>query len=312
MANPIPRDPPVTSAVLPFKDMVVRIPRVTSAAIIGAGELGGAVARALAMREAVDRIVIVDAAGSASAGVALDIQQSLAISGSHGRLIGTTDVARAVGCDVCVIADRFGITSQAHEDEDARTAAVLALTTPAPAIFAGTWPSSLLMAIAGLPASDRGRVLGSSPEAFASAVRSIVALEAHCAPGEVALTVVGAPPDGFVVPWSGASIGGSAAEQVFSPVQIARLEVRIAALWPPGSYALGTAAACVAEGVLGSARRSFNVLALLDGEFGIRNRVGALPALLSPRGIAARRPPALSAREQMRLESALERQAVGR
>jgi malate/lactate dehydrogenase len=149
------------------------------------------------------------------------------------------------------------------------------------------------------------RLVGSSPEALASAVRAIVAMEARCSPGEVGLAILGAPPDGFVLAWSEASIGGYALEAVLTQVQMARIEARTRRLWPPQPYALGMAAAMVAEAIVGSARRAFNVLALLEGEFGVRNRVGTLPVLLSTTGIVHRRVPSLSTRERVRLETVL-------
>lgn len=286
-----------------------RIPRVTSAAIIGAGNLGGAVARALAMREAVDRILLIDRSGAVAAGKALDIQQAGAIAGFHTRLAGYTDVARAVGCDVCIVADPFDVTA-AQSGEDARSiAALLGLNSPAPVVFAGASHEHVLRAAAGTDES-RARLIGSSPEGLASAVRAIVALEARCAPGEVMLTVLGVPPDGFVIPWSEASIGGAALQQVLSPVQLARVERRVARLWPPDAQTLGEAAAIVAAGIIRSARRAFCVLTMLDGEFGFRRQLGTLPVFLSTSGIVHRRVPTLSARERTRLETVLERQGV--
>ena len=96
--------------------------------------------------------------------------------------------------------------------------------------------------------------------------------------------MLGAPPRGFVVPWSEASIAGHALERVLTQVQLSRIEGRVAHLWPPGPYALGLAAARVAEAVLSSSRRTFSVLTLLGGEFGARGRVGVLPAILSQSG----------------------------
>jgi malate/lactate dehydrogenase len=151
----------------------------------------------------------------------------------------------------------------------------------------------------------RARLIGSSPEALVSAVAAIVAMEARCAPDEVSLTVLGTPPAGFVVLWSEASIGGYAIDRVLSQVQMTRLEARAARLWPPGPYALGAAAARVTEAILHSSRRSFSVLTELGGEFGVRNRVGALPALLASSGIVHTRAPALSTRERVLLETAL-------
>jgi malate/lactate dehydrogenase len=108
-----------------------------------------------------------------------------------------------------------------------------------------------------------------------------------------------------VVPWSEVAVGGFALERVLSPVQLTRLQARTAHLWPPGPYALGLAAAVAAEAMIRSSRRALNVLTVLDGELGVRNRVGALPALLDERGVAEVRVPSLSARERVQLDSAL-------
>jgi malate/lactate dehydrogenase len=117
--------------------------------------------------------------------------------------------------------------------------------------------------------------------------------------------VLGAPPSGFVVPWSEASIGGYALERVLTQVQIRSVEARVARLWPPGPQALGTAAARVAEAIVTSSRRASGVLTVLGGEFGVRNRVGVLPCLLGPDGIAEVRMPILNARERVQLETVL-------
>jgi malate/lactate dehydrogenase len=175
----------------------------------------------------------------------------------------------------------------------------------APVVFAGTQQSELILRAARERGLRRERLIGSAPEALASAVRAMVALEAGCSPDEVLLSVLGAPPAGFVVPWSEASVGGYALDRVLTQVQLARLEARTAKLWPPGPITLGLAAARVAEALVRSARRSFSALTLLGGEFGVRNRVGAIPVLLAGRGIAGVRVPALNTRERVRLETAL-------
>ena len=73
--------------------------------IIGAGELGGAVAHALARGERAGRVVLIDAAGNIATGKALDIQQSGAVEGFHTRVDGTNDLTRVAGAAVVVIAD---------------------------------------------------------------------------------------------------------------------------------------------------------------------------------------------------------------
>jgi malate/lactate dehydrogenase len=133
----------------------------------------------------------------------------------------------------------------------------------------------------------------------------MVAMEAQCSPTEIGLTVLGAPPRGLVIPWSEASIGGHALDRVLTQVQLSRIEARVAHLWPPGPHALGLAAARVAEALVISSRRTFSVLTVLGGEFGVRGRTGVLPALLSIQGIAATRVPALTTRERVQVENAL-------
>jgi len=88
-------------------------------------------------------------------------------------------------------------------------------------------------------------------------------------------------------------------------VQLRRIEARAARLWPPGPYALGAGAARVVEAVLDAARRSYSVLTVLDGEFGVRDRVAAVPALLASHGVARIRTPLLNTREQVQLDTAL-------
>lgn len=193
---------------------------MTTVAIVGAGDIGGATAQALASRDHVSRVWLVDAVADAAAGKALDIQQAGAVGGFHTRLDGTGDESRLVGCTVCVVADRFG--ERAGEWQGEEGLAMFTRITPclgdAPVVFAGVSQVELLSRAADEARIRRERLIGSSPEALASAVTAIVAMEAGCSPSEVMLTVLGTPPAGFVVPWSDASIGGYALQRVLSQV----------------------------------------------------------------------------------------------
>ena len=82
-----------------------RIVRVT-VVILGAGDIGGALARQLAALDLVSRIVIVDDLANVAAGKALDVAQSGPVDGYHTALSGTSDVAAVVGAVAMVIADR--------------------------------------------------------------------------------------------------------------------------------------------------------------------------------------------------------------
>lgn len=274
--------------------------------IVGAGELGGSVAHALARGEHVRRVVLIDEGGSMAAGKALDIQQAGAIDGFATRVEGTADLTRVTGCAVCVVADS-GTPAREWQGE-----AALAMLTrlrdfvgEAPTVLAGAEQADLMTTAVTEAGFRRERLLGSSPEAFVAAIKAIVALEAACSPSEVALAVLGRPPSGFVVPWGEASIAGHSLEQVLAQVQMRRVEARVARLWPPGPQALGAAAARVVEAIATSSLRAQNVLTVLDGEFGVRGRTGVLPCRLGPTGIVEVRLPSLNGRERVHLETAL-------
>ena len=68
----------------------------------GAGNVGATVARAIAVKELAD-VVIVDIAAEKAAGIALDIYEACPIDGSDTRLVGTSDYAASAGSDVVVI-----------------------------------------------------------------------------------------------------------------------------------------------------------------------------------------------------------------
>jgi malate dehydrogenase len=276
---------------------------MSTVAVIGAGELGGAVAQSLAARECAARVVLIDAASNVAAGKALDIQQAGAVDGFGTTLDATDDLTRVTGADVCVVADRAGASEWDGEDGLAMIARLAPYLSGAPIVFAGARQAALMLAAsreAGVPGRQ---MIGSAPQAFASVVRAIVALEAQCSANEVMVAVLGLPP--FVVPWSEASAGGYSLDRVLSPAQIARIDARAPRLWPPGPYTLGGAAAHAAESILFSGRERLSALTVLNGEFGARNRIGALPVLLNRQGIADARVPPLNTRERVLIETSL-------
>src|SRR5262245_66527191 len=77
-------------------------------AIIGAGVLGGELARVLARRDVAAVIRLVDDKGQIAAGKALDLMQSAPVERFAARISGSTDLMTAAAADVVVIADRPG------------------------------------------------------------------------------------------------------------------------------------------------------------------------------------------------------------
>ena len=87
---------------------------------------------------------------------------------------------------------------------------------------------------------SRRRVIGSAPESLAATARALVAIEARAASNQVALMVIGRPPDKIGDSLE-RSVGGGTqrSRSLLSPPQLNQVERRLRGLWPPGPNALG-------------------------------------------------------------------------
>lgn len=272
--------------------------------ILGAGELGGALARQIAAGDFAARVMLVDDSGKVAEGKALDIRQAAPVDGYSTDVLGTTDEAAVIGADAIVIADRFA--SGAEWQDEAGTALMRRVTHLNPTsliLCAGARQLDMVERGVREGGIDGWRVLGSAPEALRSAVISMAALEAGCAPGEVSLTVVGRPPAQVIVPWEDASIGGRRVSEVLPPPAITRLDMRLSRLWPPGPLTLAGAAARVLRAAATRSRQSFSAFVAAGIDRG--TRAGMLPVTLQGHRIAAVVTPTLNARDRVRLETAL-------
>ncbi len=78
------------------------------------------------------------------------------------------------------------------------------------------------------------------------------------------------------------------------------------ALWPPGPYALASAAALAIDVMAGRSRRRVCAFVAPDTASGVRERTAALPVRLSATGIAEVMVPSLSVVERIALENAMQ------
>lgn len=276
-------------------------------AIIGAGELGGALAYTVARRERVDQVRLIDEAAGIAAGKALDIQQAGPIDRFDTRVTADTDIRAAAGASVVVVADQAGPPAAEWSGEPG-LAVVRRLAQQDPqsvVVCAGATQRLLVERGVNELRIPRERLCGSAPEALVSAMRAIVALETGGSPAEVSLSALGIPPDRVVIVWSEASIGGYSAERVLDPPRLARIARRLPVLWPPGPYTLASAASRVCEAVALGSRRSFCCFVVLDGELGARRVASAFPVRLGPQGVEGMGAPSLSVRERVLFENSM-------
>jgi len=280
---------------------------VSTVVVLGAGEIGGALARQLAATDLVSRIVLVDDLATIAAGKALDVAQSGPVDRYHTALSGTSDLSTVVGAAVVVIADRAGQPGGEWQDEAglALVKRVAGLNQLAPIVCTGAAQSGLIERGVNEAGIARTRLFGSGAEALRSAVVAITALEAGAAPSDISLAVLGRPPQQIIVPWDEGAIGGRSIAKVLSAAQLARLDARVARLWPPGPYALATAAARLVRSAITSSPRLHMATIAVTRDEGTPGRSAIMPVTLRPSGIAEVVAPVLSSRDRVRYETSL-------
>jgi malate dehydrogenase len=234
-------------------------------------------------------------------GKALDIRQSSPIESFSTRLSASADLSSASGADVVVLADSVaGAAEHAGEAALAMLRKLLASGISAPIVCAGAGQRELIGLATGELRMPAARIVGSAPLALESALRALAAVAIDGSAVEISLRVLGIPPSSAVVAWEAASASGQPLAAELPPHQIAALAARIPSLWPPGPYALGSAAARVVDAMASGSRRRYSCFVSLG-----RGRVAAMPIELGPDGVRRVLEPALTRQERTRLENAL-------
>lgn len=274
-------------------------------AIIGAGELGGALAHALARKNVVRTIRLIDEKGRIAEGKALDIAQAAPVEGFAASLSGCTDIMTAAGAAVIVVADRAGGAEWQGEDGLALLGRLTRLAPASVIVCAGAMQREIVERGVRELHIPRAGILGSAPEALAAGARALVALELDASPSDLALSVLGVPPGHIVISWEDATLCGIALAHMCDEPARRRLRARIAALWPPGPFSLGAAAAKVIETLCGRSRRLACCFVAPDDSAGIRTRAAALPVRLGPGGVVETVLPSLTGAERVALDNAM-------
>lgn len=275
-------------------------------AILGSGALGGAVAHALALRERVDEVRLIDTQASIARGKALDILQSSPIDGFSTRVTSAESIESAAGAAVIVFADNAADnTEYAGEAGLVAMRRIAAIDAHAPIVCAGATQRPLIGRAVTELRLQTNRIVGSAPFALESALRALAGLALDGTGAEVALRVVGVPPRAAVVGWEEGSVGGQPLSAHLPAHTIAGLSARIPGLWPPGPFALGAAGARVVEALAAGSRRTYSCFVAIDAG-PVRVAVASMPLQFQQGSVKRVLEPALTRLERTRLENALE------
>jgi malate dehydrogenase len=278
-------------------------------AIVGSGALGGAVAHALAVRDRVGEVRLIDGAGnpagSVARGKALDILQSSPVDNFSTRVTSADTIEAAVGAEVVVIADPSSGSSEHTGDAGLGIIRQLERAgNSAPMVCAGATQRDLIHKSVSELHVPRARILGSAPFALESALRALAGIVIDGSGVEVSLRVVGTPPHGAVVAWEEATAFGQPLSSQMPAHAIAGLSARIPSLWPPGPYALAAAASRVVEAIVTGSRRRFSCFVTVGTG---QPAVCAMPVQLGTSGVTQVHEPSLTRQERTLVENALAR-----
>jgi len=283
---------------------------VRTVAILGAGELGATLARKLAEAERARRVFLVDPETGKAKGKALDILQAGPVEGYDTRVEGCADLDGVEDPDAVVVADSPDLEPQLLSV--VRALAVAKAVVPRVGngvlLVANAHAPSLVEAAvrAGLP---RDRVLGSSPVAYAGALRRRLAAAVEAEPGEVSVSLFGLPPQHLIAPPASATVGGVPIERLSSTAVRRALEDLRRRI--PGPVALAAAAARVLGALAGSRGTVLPVVALLDGEYGHRGVALAVPARLGRGSVQSVIEVALDPVDRVAFDNAAQRRFEG-
>ena len=273
--------------------------------ILGAGELGGVIAHVLARRAIARDVCLIDEKGRVAEGKALDILEAAPVEGFSTLVSGSTDMAHAGGATVVVIADPAGAPEW---QGDAALTLLMRLRDFSPSslvVCAGASQRELVERGVRDLHVPRARLIGSAPEALVAGVRAVVAAEMRTSPRDVSAAAFGVPPEHIVIPWEDVTVGGFGLDRLLAEPGRRRLDARVAGLWPPGPYALASAAAKVIDTVLERSARVVTCFVAPDDSAGRRTRTAALPVRLNRSGVVDVVLPEMSGRDRVRLDNAM-------
>ena len=279
---------------------------MTDLAILGAGDLGGALAHTLARRDLVRTIRLIAGTGSVAAGKALDLMQAAPVEQFATRITGSTDISTMGGAGIIVVADRAGAGDRSREDDATLLQQIARMGRGSVVVCAGATQRELVERGVLDFGFSRTHLFGSAPEALASALRAMVALEINGSVKDVALSVLGVPPAHAVVAWDDATIAGFAATRLLDEPARRRLASRVAPLWPPGPYALASAAAEAVSAIVGRSRRTLSCFVAPDVSAGRKARTVALPVRFDEAGISRIEEPPLGVNARVALDTAMQ------
>src|SRR6186713_3322047 len=271
----------------------------------GAGNVGATVARAIAVKELAD-VVVIDIADQKAAGLALDMFQANPIEGSDARLIGGGDFADMAGSDVVVITSgvprkpgmsrddllqvNYKIMQSVSEQivKHAPNAIIVPVANPLDAMCQAVYRLS------GFP---RERVVGMAGVLDSARMRTFIAMELNVSVENIHAFVLGGHGDTMVPLPRYSTVAGIPLTELVAMGYLTQAKLdEICTRTANGGaeitklvgtsawYAPGAAAAEMVEAILKDKKQILPCSVFLTGEYGVHDQFLGVPVKLGRGG----------------------------
>ena len=271
-------------------------------AVIGAGNVGATCAFVLAERN-VGQVVLLDIYEGFAKGKALDMSQGGRVLNYDGRITGTKDYSDIAGSDVVVVTSGFprqpGMT---REDLIGKNADIVSQVgkgirehAPDSVIVMVTNPLELMTYhMQRITEFPHKRVVGQAGILDSARMTHFISEAVGCSNEDVQAMVLGGHGDTMVPLPRYTTVNGIPVTQLLSDSEVSSICERTASgggeivkLLEKGSafYAPGSAAAIMAEAILGDRKRVLPCSTYLSGEYGMEDIYIGVPVVLGKDGV---------------------------
>ena len=276
-------------------------------ALIGAGNIGGALAHLAGIKELGD-IVLFDIVDGVPQGKALDIAQSSPVAGFDAKLSGASDYSAIEGADVVIVT--AGVPRQPGMSRDdllsinlsviAKVGAGIRQYAPNAFVICITNPLDVmvwaLQKASGLPTH---RIVGMAGMLDSSRFRYFLAEELHVSVEDVSAFVLGGHGDDMAPSVRYSSVAGVPLPDIVAMGWTTQQRIdaivertrkgggEIVGLLKTGSayFAPATAAIAMAESYLKDKRRVMPCAAYLEGQYGVNGLYVGVPVVIGANGV---------------------------
>ena len=267
----------------------------------GAGNVGATVARAIAVKELAD-VVVIDIADQKASGLALDLYQANPIEGSDSRLIGGGNYADAAGSDVVVITS--GVPRKPGMSRDDLLQVNYKIMQQVSEQIVKYCPDAIIVPVANpldamcqavyrLTGFPRERVIGMAGVLDSARMRTFLAMELNVSVENIHAFVLGGHGDTMVPLPRYSTVAGIPITKLLSEERIKAICDRTAnggaeitkLVGTSAWYAPGSAAAEMVEIILKDKKKIVPCSVFLQGEYGIRDLFVGVPVKLGARGV---------------------------